>query len=88
MNIKNITAKTGNALEHYTELEGADKILCDVPCSGFGVIRRKPEIKYKKLSEFDKLPEIQYGILENAASYLRIGGELVYSTCTVNPEDN
>ncbi len=88
LNIKNITAKTGNALEHYTELEGADKILCDVPCSGFGVIRRKPEIKYKKLSEFEKLPEIQYGILENAASYLRIGGELVYSTCTVNPEEN
>lgn len=88
LNIKNIIAETGNALEHYTELEGADKILCDVPCSGFGVIRRKPEIKYKNLSEFDKLPEIQYAILENAASYLKIGGEIVYSTCTVNPSEN
>ena len=66
----------------------ADKILCDVPCSGLGVIRRKPEIKYKNFEEFERLPEIQYKILENAVKYLKPGGELVYSTCTVNPVEN
>ena len=53
-----------------------------------GVIRRKPEIKYKNFEEFERLPEIQYKILENAVKYLKPGGELVYSTCTVNPVEN
>jgi 16S rRNA (cytosine967-C5)-methyltransferase len=59
-----------------------------VPCSGVGVIRRKPEIKYKNPDDFERLPDIQYKILENAVKYLKPGGELVYSTCTVNPEEN
>lgn len=65
-----------------------DKILCDVPCSGTGVIRSKPEIKYADLKKAEELPKIQYDILNTAAKYLRVGGELVYSTCTVLKEEN
>lgn len=66
----------------------ADRVLCDVPCSGLGVIAKKPEIRYKSMSEFSRLPEIQSAILENCSRYLKRGGVLVYSTCTVLPEEN
>ncbi len=88
LGISCIEAKTGNASVFDMNMPIADKILCDVPCSGLGVIRRKPEIKYKHFEEFERLPEIQYKILENAVKYLKPGGELVYSTCTVNPVEN
>ena len=65
-----------------------DKVICDVPCSGIGVIRRKPEIKYKEQSECDTLPEIQGKILQTAAKYLKSGGRLVYSTCTLFENEN
>lgn len=65
-----------------------DRVLCDVPCSGLGVIRRRPEIKYKDFAAFDALPEVQYKILENSANYCKPGGLLVYSTCTLNPAEN
>ncbi len=66
----------------------ADKILCDVPCSGLGVIRKKPEIRYKNFDEVDKLSDLQYAILCISSNYLKIGGELVYSTCSLNPDEN
>lgn len=66
----------------------ADRVLCDVPCSGLGIIRRKPEIRFKDKAELDALPEIQYKILCNAINYLNPGGRLVYSTCTINPAEN
>ena len=66
----------------------ADRVLCDVPCSGLGIIRRKPEIRFKKLSDIDNLPDLQYRILCNAIRYLKDGGRLVYSTCTLNPKEN
>lgn len=66
----------------------ADRVLCDVPCSGLGVIAKKPEIRYKSISEFDRLPEIQYDILSASAQYVKKGGILVYSTCTVLPREN
>lgn len=66
----------------------ADKVLCDVPCSGLGIIRRKPEIRFKNKAEIDNLPELQYRILCNATKYLKDGGRLVYSTCTLNPKEN
>lgn len=81
-----ITAETGDARK--TEKPPADRILCDVPCSGFGVLRRKPEIRYKSLEEAAGLPEIQYEILEAAAKALKPGGVLVYSTCTVLKREN
>ena len=73
------------------ELKGmADCVLADVPCSGLGVIRRKPEIKTKADAELDfaELVQRQKEILEAAASYVKQGGTLVYSTCTVNPDEN
>ena len=67
----------------------ADRVLVDAPCSGLGVIRRKPEIKYKKqLSEFDSLPRKQLEILSVAAKYVKSGGVLQYSTCTINRQEN
>ena len=65
-----------------------DTVLCDVPCSGLGIIRKKPDIRYKDVHEFKALPDIQRAILENSARYVRPGGVLVYSTCTVLPEEN
>ncbi len=65
----------------------ADKVMCDVPCSGLGIIRRKPDIKWNR-EENNNLPEIQQKILRNAAWYLKTGGEIVYSTCTIEREEN
>ena len=71
------------------EFEGkADRIICDVPCSGFGVLAKKPELRYKNPEESAALPKIQRDILENACRYLRSGGTLIYSTCTILPEEN
>ena len=66
----------------------ADRVLCDVPCSGFGVLAKKPELRYKNPVDSASLPDIQLSILENACNYVRDGGSLVYSTCTVFPEEN
>lgn len=88
LGLPNITAKRGDASVFNPELPKYTKILCDVPCSGFGVIRHKPEIKYKDLSEFAGLPEIQYNIALNALNYLAVGGEMIYSTCTVRKAEN
>ncbi len=65
-----------------------DRILCDVPCSGFGVLAKKPELRYKAPEESRALPDIQLDILCNSFSLLRAGGRLVYSTCTILPEEN
>lgn len=70
------------------EKEWFDRVLCDVPCSGLGVIRRKPEIRYKPLAELRALPEVQYAILCASAELVRPGGRLQYSTCTLNPAEN
>jgi len=88
LGLKNIKAFASDASVHDSIFENADRVLCDVPCSGIGVIRKKPEIRYKKPDEFEGLPEIQYSILCNGASYLKPGGELVYSTCTLNRNEN
>ena len=66
----------------------ADKVLIDVPCSGLGIIRRKPEIKYKSKAEIKDLPVLQRKILENASKYVKVGGNLLYSTCTILDSEN
>lgn len=66
----------------------ADFVLCDVPCSGMGIIRKKPEIRYKDAAEIQALPEIQQKILDNCARYVKPGGTLVYSTCTILEREN
>ncbi|MBQ7153079.1 MAG: 16S rRNA (cytosine(967)-C(5))-methyltransferase RsmB [Clostridia bacterium] len=65
-----------------------DRILCDVPCSGYGVLGKKPEIRHKPLQTAAGLPEIQLAILRHAATLLAPGGRLVYSTCTLLPQEN
>ncbi len=77
-----------DATEYNEELGKFDFILCDVPCSGLGIIRRKPEIKYKDFSEFDNLPNIQLKILNNAKKYLKHNGKILYSTCTLRKAEN
>ncbi len=88
LGLSSIEAGVNDALKGFSKTEPAHRVLCDVPCSGYGVIRRKPEIRYKKLQDTAGLPEIQYQILKNAASLVRPGGTLLYSTCTLNPSEN
>ncbi len=83
-----IKCTVSDATEFHSEFAKADRVLCDVPCSGFGIIRRKPEIKYKSPDEFSDLPEIQYQILCNGAQYVKKDGTLVYSTCTLLADEN
>lgn len=83
-----VRADVQDAKRFREDMPAADRILCDVPCSGLGVIRRKPEIKYKPLTDFEELPDVQYAILERAVQYLKPGGTLVYSTCTVLRREN
>ena len=66
----------------------ADKVICDAPCSGLGVLGKKPDLRYKDFSVMTELPSLQYDILTAASGYLKAGGELVYSTCTLNPDEN
>lgn len=68
--------------------ELADRVICDVPCSGIGAIKGRPEIRYKSLDTVDKLIETQRAILSVAWGYLKKGGRLVYSTCTINKDEN
>ena len=70
------------------DLPMAARVLCDVPCSGLGIIRRKPELKYKNEIGLDTLPDLQYLILCNCSRFVKSGGILIYSTCTLNPAEN
>lgn len=88
LGIDTITTCVCDSTKYYSGIQKADRVLCDVVCSGLGVIRRKPEIKYKELDSFKELPATQYAILENAARYVKDGGRLVYSTCTLNKKEN
>lgn len=83
-----VRALCNDAARYNGELAGADRILADVPCSGLGILAKKPDIRYKTLETLPELEALQQRILENAARTLRPGGRLVYSTCTVNPEEN
>ena len=86
--IKNVKVEKYDARKLDESLVGkADYVIADVPCSGLGIIRRKPEIKYNE-TDLKDITEIQYKILENASKYLKQSGELVYSTCTTNKEEN
>ena len=89
LGISIIDAQAQDAAVFHAALEKtADRVLCDVPCSGLGVLRRKPEIRLRELTFIDNLTEIQYNILVHASKYLRMGGILVYSTCTLSRAEN
>ena len=65
-----------------------DRVICDVPCSGYGTIAKKPDIRHKNPADAEDLPVLQRSILEAGASATKKGGRLVYSTCTLNPVEN
>lgn len=89
LGLTNITIEKSDAsIIDKNIIEKFDYVLCDVPCSGLGIIKRKPEIKYKSKEEIKDLPKLQYDILENASKYLKIGGVLIYSTCTILDSEN
>ena len=87
-----IKTQAADSSVYYDTLIGtdntADFVLCDVPCSGLGVIAKKPEIRYKDKADIERLPDIGLKILKNCAGYVKAGGTLVYSTCTLNPDEN
>ncbi len=97
--IRHTAKRLGHHIIHTQKVDGTnpdfdkmgqfDRILIDAPCSGYGVIRRKPEIKYQSVNERALgLKDTQKTMLENGLSMLKNGGTLVYATCTVNPEEN
>lgn len=97
--IKNESSRLGISIIEIGEQDGtiyngqieqwADRVLVDGPCSGLGVVRRKPEIKYRKLDDNGmELAEKQLAILDNAGRYVKPGGNLLYSTCTINKIEN
>ncbi len=88
LGLNDIECRLNDASVFDPKLPLSDAVLCDVPCSGLGIIGKKPEIRYKPVADFDDLPELQYTILSVSSRYLRAGGTLVYSTCTLNRQEN
>lgn len=90
LGVKNVHIQAGDSTklkEVYSE-KTFDRILLDAPCSGFGVLKRKPEIKYHDSSIMDGLVSLQELLLENAYYLLKNDGTMVYSTCTINKKEN
>ena len=85
----NITCLCQNAAEFCPDWEQAmDVVIADVPCSGYGIIRKKPDIRYKDPDTMTELPQLQLQILQNQARYVKPGGVLLYSTCTLLKREN
>ena len=84
-----ITAQLQDATQFHPQWEEKmDVVIADVPCSGLGIIRKKPDIRYKDLSALAQLPELQRKILDNAARYVKPGALLLYATCTLVRAEN
>ena len=79
---------SAESLNVFNKINDLDKVLADVPCSGLGIIFKKPDIKYKSIENINNLPKVQYEILSNCANYVKKDGILVYSTCTLNKAEN
>ena len=89
LGISILQTRLQDASKPVPEWENAmDAVLADVPCSGLGVIRKKPDIRYKNLAQIEHLPEIQLAILRQQAHYVKPGGVLLYSTCTILKREN
>lgn len=88
LGISILRTRTQDATHFCNQLGLFDRVLCDVVCSGYGILRRKPEIRYKLPKTIDGIWEIQYNILEVSSQYCKEGGRLLYSTCTLNPQEN
>ena len=89
LGLDNITARQQDASQFVPEWENAiDTVIADVPCSGYGIIRKKPDIRYKDPASMKELPQLQAKILRNQARYVKPGGVLLYSTCTLVRQEN
>lgn len=89
LGLTNITPRQQDATVPVPQWENAmDAVLADVPCSGLGIIRKKPDIRYKDLAQTEQLPQLQLQILKTQASYVKPGGILMYSTCTLLRREN
>ena len=89
LGLGNIQAKQQDATALNSQWRGAmDVVLADVPCSGYGIIRKKPDIRYKDPASMAELPALQLQILQNQAEYVKPGGTLLYSTCTLLRREN
>lgn len=88
--LTNVTVRIADAsLSNEEFINAFDIVVADVPCSGLGVLRNKPDIKYNMtLDKIKSLIEIQKSILQNVKEYVKVGGELIYSTCTINQAEN
>ena len=85
----NITAKQQDATQFLPRWEAAfDAVIVDAPCSGYGIIRKKPDIRYKDIAKMKELPALQRQILEVQCRYVKPGGLLMYSTCTLVRVEN
>ncbi len=88
LGLTNITT-VANSGEVYNEnFKKYDVIICDVPCSGIGIIPKKPDLRYKSMEDVKQLAQLQHDILSTAAEYLKDNGTIVYSTCTINKLEN
>ena len=83
-----VKAAQGDASVFDAALGQADRVLCDVPCSGLGILRQKPEVKWKDPASLQNLPTLQLKILETGARYVKDGGRLIYSTCALTRAEN
>ena len=89
LGISIIETRAQDARKLIPDFEGkADRVICDVPCSGLGILKKKPDIRKKSEEEISGLCKVQYDILENCAKYLKQGGILIYSTCTLRKAEN
>ncbi len=89
LGFENISVRQQDATVCVPEwLDAMDVVIADVPCSGLGIIRKKPDIRYKNIAEMKELPGLQQKILSNQATYVKPGGVLLYSTCTVLKQEN
>lgn len=89
LGFSNITARLQDGSEINKDWENAmDAVIADVPCSGYGIIRKKPDIRYKDPKTMAELPDLQLAILQNQARYVKPGGVLIYSTCTLVRAEN
>jgi ribosomal RNA small subunit methyltransferase RsmB len=89
LGINIIETKTHNGTAAFPPFKGiADRVLCDAPCSGLGVISKKPDLRFKTPEDLGRLPEIQFRLLSASAEYVKPGGTLLYSTCTLSKAEN
>jgi 16S rRNA (cytosine967-C5)-methyltransferase len=89
LGLSNILVREQDATQnHRTWFQKMDVVICDVPCSGYGIIRKKPDIRYKDPAEMERLPQLQLQILCEQAEYVKPGGVLMYSTCTLVRREN